>query len=181
MAVARHLLRQSPLYPRRRDVSETRHQPGRPRPAHERRLRAQLHDRSGPPRWVCRLHPEDRELIAQLIERLGESAPPSSRSSAAGPAPGGFGATAEDIARRHGVKAAWVRTNGDALGGRRLGSGPKPRWRFNPAIADQRIATMRADRHAVRTGSDAPDQPRYRRSKSTPVPLLPVKGRAPTS
>lgn len=79
---------------------------------------------------------------------------------------------AAEVARRFGVSRDYVYRYADELGGIRLGNGPRPRLRFDPATARERIA-----RRAIR---DA--EPKAQREKGRPVrrvasiDLLPVKG-----
>jgi hypothetical protein len=61
------------------------------------------------------------ELTAtRVVEMLGADVRAGSRR-----------ATAAEVARELGMSAQWVREHGDELGGQRLGSGPRPRWRFD--------------------------------------------------
>jgi hypothetical protein len=117
--------------------------------------------------------------VAELL--YDRTQPASPQPSAGTPSRGGFDATAAQVAQRWGVKAAWVRANAEALGGRRLGTGPKARHRFNLEIADERIAAMQAERpDAPAAPTRRPTQPRSRRRSSpSDVPLLPIKGRRP--
>ena len=45
--------------------------------------------------------------------------------------------TAAQVARRFGVTRSWVYAHADELGVVRLGDGPRPRLRFDPAIVAQ--------------------------------------------
>ena len=94
---------------------------------------------------------------------------------------GGLNATAVDIAHRDGVSPAWVRANADALGGVRLGTGSKPRLRFNVDTVDVRIAAM--GRNSDDRGANTMPLPHKRRPRpsNTEVPLLPIKGPTPAS
>lgn len=78
---------------------------------------------------LARLHPADVEAIADAVaERLR-------------------GATAEDrdlvdvaaIARRFGVSRDYVYDNADRLGVIRIGTGTRPRLRFDPAVVAERL------------------------------------------
>lgn len=89
-----------------------------------------------------------------------------------------FNATAEDIAHMYGVTAAWVREHSEALGGRRIGSGSKPRHRFNVDVVAERLAARRG------SAKPAPQRPTRRRAKASrqadAPPLLRIKGRRVT-
>jgi hypothetical protein len=130
----------------------------------------------------ARLHPDDKEDIARrvieaLIDRADELAAPH-RSAQLSEA---FSATAEDIARRCGVKAAWVRKHAAELGGVRIGNGNKPRHRFSATVATERVATMRSDIETPPAESSGKERQRpRRRAPESDVPLLPIKGRTST-
>ena len=61
-----------------------------------------------------------------------------------------FSATAADIAARYAITADWVRAHAEALGGVRIGSGPKARHRFNPETVEgkPRLAEPTAGRRS---------------------------------
>lgn len=81
------------------------------------------------------------------------------------------------VARRLGVSRDFVYRNAEELGAIRLGEGPRPRLRFDPATVDERFAQ--------RTSRDTTPKPTrrtgraVRRAPSEPRGLLPVKGEAP--
>jgi hypothetical protein len=131
---------------------------------------------------LARLHPEDKQDIARrVIEGLIDIAHDLPALHTSPPPFEAFDATAEDIAQRCGVKAAWVREHAPELGGVRIGSGTKPRHRFSIAIATERIAAMRSDigaRPAKPTRKERQRPPH--RAPESEVPLLPIKGRMPT-
>lgn len=56
--------------------------------------------------------------------------------------------TAHEVAARFNVQRSWVYAHADELGVVRLGRGPKPRLRFDPAVVAQLLlpATGRAPR-----------------------------------
>lgn len=73
-----------------------------------------------------RLHPADVAAIAQQVAALLRAEPQAPRLL-----------TAEQVADRFGVGAAWVREHAVELGALRLGDGPRPRLRFNAdTVAD---------------------------------------------
>jgi hypothetical protein len=51
---------------------------------------------------------------------------------------------ANEIAKRHGVSREFVYEHADELGAVRLGTGPRPRLRFNPAAVAERLAAISA-------------------------------------
>jgi len=131
---------------------------------------------------LVRLHADDREAIAvrsaQLVldavegrrDELGD-ATRSTRTQR-------FDASAAKIAQRIGMSAAWVREHAPDLGGVRVGTGAKPRHRFNVAITDERIAAMRSDMKQPPSKLSEPQpKQRRRRAAQSDVPLLPIKGR----
>lgn len=122
-----------------------------------------------------RLHPDDLERLAELVadrlvERL-ERRPfgHASRSELV---------TATEIAQRFGVSAEFVRDHADELGVVRIGTGPRPRLRFDPVNAAEWLAARYPG-----NGSPTPDPARRlakplraRRSTGSGRPLLPVEG-----
>jgi hypothetical protein len=81
---------------------------------------------------------------------------------------------AGQLARRLGVTRAWVYENAAQLGAIPLGDGPRPRLRFDLAIATQAFRA-RQRRNGLVPVSDTP-RPRPTRRRRTPssVPLLPI-------
>jgi hypothetical protein len=117
------------------------------------------------------LHPDDRALLATI--ESGTSGGGSPRTVDAG---GLVDASA--IAARFGVTAAWVRSNADRLGAVRLGTGARPRLRFDPAKVDAELTAGVGSR-----GSHEPISPLRRRMRrrreyrtGTGVELLPIRG-----
>ena len=95
----------------------------------------------------ARLHPDDLAALAELVsERVVarlRSADATTNGTSGSPWPvGGRESerertvllTAQEVARRFGVSAEWVRDHRDELGVVRLGDGPRPRLRFDPEI-----------------------------------------------
>jgi hypothetical protein len=75
--------------------------------------------------------------------------------------------TAAEVARRSNVERSWVYAHADELGVIRLGDGPRPRLRFDPAIVAQRLVV--APGRISLTPRSSEMRPR--------VPLLPIKRR----
>ena len=77
-----------------------------------------------------RLDPESIEALARRLAELlggGESQQPRRQLI-----------SADDVSRWWGVSRRWVYDNAERLGARRLGTGPRPRLRFDPdEVAEQ--------------------------------------------
>jgi hypothetical protein len=81
---------------------------------------------------------------------------------------------AAELARRLGIERSWVYTHAIELGAVKLGSGRRPRLRFDPQLAVERIRAR-----AVQDGAaEARHRPRHPRpAEGTGRPrLLPIKG-----
>lgn len=92
-----------------------------------------------------RLHPEDVAAIARQVAALLRDEPQAPRLL-----------TAEQVAERFGLTAAWIREHATELGALRLGDGPRPRLRFAAdTVADALNACCRN-----RTYGD-PDPPEF--------------------
>lgn len=103
-----------------------------------------------------RLHPDDLTVLADLVaERvlaaLAEDRRPGDEERLL---------TAAEVARRFGVSPEWVRENADRLGGLRLGDGPRPRLRFDPARVAEEVSAR-----PLRGRSDGSDRPPERVSR----------------
>jgi hypothetical protein len=87
---------------------------------------------------------------------------------------GGELVDAAELARRLSVDRSWVYTHAIELGAVTLGAGARPRLRFDPKVAVERIRKKAG-------GQDTLDAPR-RRSRRHPIgvidrsPLLPIRG-----
>jgi hypothetical protein len=97
---------------------------------------------------------------------------------------------AASVARHLGVSAEWVRDRGLELGGERVGTGPRPRWRFDLELALERATACDSTRRSGSTASPAatgdPRTRRRRRTGTSPgsapkrgVELMPIRGEAP--
>lgn len=73
--------------------------------------------------------------------------------------------TARQVAARFNVDRGWVYAHAGELGVVRLGDGPRPRLRFDPALVAQRLVSRPASTAAPRF----PDRPRGA------TPLLPIR------
>lgn len=73
--------------------------------------------------------------------------------------------TARQVAARFSVERGWVYEHADELGVVRLGRGPRPRLRFDPAVVTQRLLARPARAAAV------PSRAHLRGG----APLLPIK------
>jgi len=83
---------------------------------------------------------------------------------------------AAELARRFGIERSWVYSHAIELGAVKLGSGPKPRLRFDPQIAARvlrRAGEGSAADPPTRSGERA-GQPQQGRGSE--VPLLPFHG-----
>ncbi|HEX5983260.1 MAG TPA: hypothetical protein VFY69_03550 [Solirubrobacterales bacterium] len=76
-----------------------------------------------------RIAPESIEAIAQRIAELAAAEPP--------PLPERI--TAEEVSRWWGVSRRWVYDHAEELGARRMGSGRRPRLRFDPDEVAERL------------------------------------------
>jgi len=83
---------------------------------------------------------------------------------------------AVELARRFGIERSWVYSHAIELGAVKLGSGPKPRLRFDPQIAARVLRRVGGDAAAdppARSGKRA-DQPSG--SGGSGARLLPIRG-----
>lgn len=88
--------------------------------------------------------------------------------------------TAAEVADLLRVGTAWVYNHADQLGAIRLGSGPKPRLRFDPVQVSDALASCSANRGSAEVKAPANFRnPGHRRRLSVCIkpPLLPVKAR----
>lgn len=77
-----------------------------------------------------RIAPESIEAVAQRVAEL---------VAAAEPAPRPERITAEEVSRWWGVSRRWVYDHAEELGARRMGSGRRPRLRFDPDEVAERL------------------------------------------
>jgi hypothetical protein len=110
-----------------------------------------------------KLVPEAVDAIARrVVELLGQkAAPPRSEL-----------VDAAELARQLGVERSWVYTHAIQLGAIRLGNGRRPRLRFDPQVAIERIRAAQEREH-----HGPPRRPRRQRPADGGRPrLLPIKG-----
>jgi hypothetical protein len=81
---------------------------------------------------------------------------------------------ARAIAELLGVTAATVRDHAVELGGRRVGDGVRPRWRFDVATALERASALSSSKRPQAPDRPQPSRRRVARRSST-VELLPVR------
>lgn len=115
------------------------------------------------------LAPEQLAELAELIaDRLRWPAPASSRVGLV---------DAHELAAQLGVSESWVYANSEQLGVERLGTGKRPRLRFDPAVAREAMGCSSSKRSQPESGSstDDPPSPRARRRRSPD--LAPKPGR----
>jgi hypothetical protein len=116
------------------------------------------------------LAPEAIEQIARRVAELlaGER-----------PAPGGL-VDAATVARHYGLTRAWVYQHAEQLGAIAIGTGPKPRLRFDLNAVGEALRTPGRPARPTAEGAPAPSRPRRRREKPAPEPesdLLPINAR----
>lgn len=81
---------------------------------------------------------------------------------------------AAEVARRHAVSRGWVYAHAQQLGAVRLGTGDRPRLRFDPAVVRQRLEALAPAQLPPTTSI-----PKLRKGRSRHFPqenLLPIKG-----
>lgn len=113
-----------------------------------------------------KLDPETVEVIARRVVELLEQRGLQGRELV----------DATELARRFGIERSWVYSHAIELGAVKLGSGPKPRLRFDPEIAARvlrKVGEVPAADPPARSGKRA-GQPQGR-GKSE-VRLLPIHG-----
>lgn len=86
-----------------------------------------------------RIAPESIEAVAQRVAELVAAAPeePASRPERI---------TAEEVSRWWGVSRRWVYDHAEELGARRMGSGRRPRLRFDSEEVAERLGPPEDDR-----------------------------------
>ena len=108
------------------------------------------------------LDAEDRVLVEAIVERLVEVLRPSG-------ADGRGLVDANELARLLGCSTSWVYANASELGAVRLGTGKRPRLRFDPGVARSASVCLssgmsQTDPASVGAGSAPSPRPRRRRS-----------------
>lgn len=128
------------------------------------------HDRTvGHDSFVVRLPPDQLVELADLVaERLCGDRLRRERDGLV---------DARGVADAIGMSAAWVREHAAELGGRRMGDGPRGRWRFDLDVALQAWAARSAGERSL-SGDPLPAQalsPRRATLSGTNVELLPIR------
>ncbi len=113
------------------------------------------------------LDPASVEAIARRVSELLREEPGAGLIDAA------------EVARRFRLSRAYVYENADALGAIRIGTGKRPRLRFEPETVAERLTARSGSRgsESGKPARKARSKPRRRpRSDSAPG-LLPIRGR----
>jgi hypothetical protein len=126
------------------------------------------------------MHPDDLERLAELVadrlrDALADNLGLSTWHSPASSAQARELVDVKTVAAALGVARSFVYEHAVALGGRKLGNGPKARWRFD---LDQARQAFDAPSHP--SPSPAPHRRRRMRPATTAagVALLPLRGHA---
>lgn len=106
-------------------------------------------------------HDLDDDLVEEVARRVARLL-----RDAGGESAGGL-LTAAQVAGRVGVERSWVYAHAEELGVVRIGIGPRPRVRFDPAVLERCVAGV-SRRPAASSSS------RRRRSRPASVSLLPI-------
>jgi len=114
-------------------------------------------------RAAAGLDPDDIEAIATRVAELLRHAPP----------PSGL-LSATQLAQHLGLSRAWIYEHAHQLGAIQLGSGSKPRLRFDLTTA--KTALAQTDNKHSPLPDPAPPRPRRRPGKTTDATLLPIHG-----
>lgn len=121
----------------------------------------------------ARLHPADVEAIAQRSAELVLAAitadPARAQPSAL--------IDASAVAKRFGVDRGWVYDHADELGAVRLGTGARPRLRFDPDVELAALAS-RDRRPPERPEIASSPGRRRRRTTAASAQLLPIRDQA---
>jgi hypothetical protein len=130
---------------------------------------------------VVRLDEQTVEALATrladlLANRASRQDPPGSRQAGEGAA--GRLLSAAQVAARWGVDRSWVYQHAQALGAIRLGTGTRPRLRFDPdrvtdyLTAEDRSTTASASRARPARRGDRRRSPRRARDRGDLLPIL---------
>jgi hypothetical protein len=102
------------------------------------------------PVYEVKLTPSEIDAIVSRVAELLRSAP-AARPARSMPRL----MTAAEIARWCGVERSWVYAHAEQLGARRIGTGERPRLRFDPAEVSERIAALNGSQTSSGRGSTA--------------------------
>jgi hypothetical protein len=135
--------------------------------------RPQLDQHPERPRATATLDAASVEAVARRVVELmhREGASPSVRRLV----------DAATLAAELGVERSWVYTHRDELGAVHLGTGPKPRLRFDVEAARTMLArSMSRESEAPQTPVTATNSARRRRQRlGSSLELLPIRGSGP--
>lgn len=125
-------------------------------------------------RAAAELAPETIERIAQRVAQLlRHEPPPLDDDRATVPAAQRDLMDAEQLAKHLGLTRAWIYEHAQDLGAIQVGNGPRPRLRFDPALAREALHARQRREEPTSAPTRPPGRPR-RRPTTTSVPLLPV-------
>jgi hypothetical protein len=119
---------------------------------------------------LLRLDPETIEAIAS---RLAELLAP--RLEAAGSPVRRRLLSAAEVSEWWGVERSWVYEHAEELGAIRLGTGRRPRLRFDPDLVAHRLAALAVERQPARRARRG-GRPRSPRMPGDAADLLPLRG-----
>jgi hypothetical protein len=122
---------------------------------------------------IERMHPDDLEVLADLVaDRLAERLAPA-------PAAAGHLADVKTVAAVLGVSADFVRENAVELGGFRISESARAPWRFDVAVARERMAVRAASERSRRRAipdRETPRRPASRRQARAAGQVLAIRG-----
>ena len=107
--------------------------------------RSQLH---GHPVYEVKLTPGEIDAIVSRVAELLQS-----RRTACPARPRPRLVTAAEVARWCGVERSWVYAHAEELGARKIGTGERPRLRFDLAEVSERIAALDSSQSGSERGS----------------------------
>lgn len=102
------------------------------------------------PVYEVKLTPSEIDAIVGRVAELLQS-----RRTACPARPGPRLVTAAEVARWCGVERSWVYAHAEELGARKIGTGERPRLRFDRAEVSERIAALSGSQTGSGRGSTA--------------------------
>jgi hypothetical protein len=100
--------------------------------------------------YEVKLTPSEIDAIVSRVAELLQS-----RRTACPARPGPRLVTAAEVARWCGVERSWVYAHAEELGACKIGTGERPRLRFDPAEVSDRIAALNGSQARAGRGSTA--------------------------